>query len=122
MVRFLDARARREGLTNLRGVRATPTDPRIPEPVDLVLVVDTHHHIDDRPAYYRALRGSLRPGGRVVIIDYTLDSPEGPPARSRLTPAQVDEELSAAGYERLGEVVPLPRQYMLTYRVRGAAP
>lgn len=118
MVRFLDERARREGISNLRGVLASPSEARIPEPVDLVLVVDTHHHIDDRPAYYRALRASLRPNGRVVIVDYTLESPIGPPAEFRLTPAQVDAELTAAGFVREGEAMILPRQYLLTYRAR----
>lgn len=121
MVRFLDERAQREGLANLRGVLATPADARIPEPVDVILVVDTHHHIEHRPDYYRALRSSLRPNGRVVIIDFTRESPEGPPAEFRLTPAQVDAEMSEAGYSRDGEVVSLPRQYMLTYRPRAGA-
>ncbi|MEZ4392933.1 MAG: class I SAM-dependent methyltransferase [Polyangiales bacterium] len=118
MVRFIDERARREGISNLRGVLATPTDARIPDAVDVILVVDTHHHIDDRPAYYRALRASLRPGGRVVIIDFTAESPSGPPAQFRLTPAQVDAELAEAGFARDGEAFMLPRQYMLTYRAR----
>jgi cyclopropane fatty-acyl-phospholipid synthase-like methyltransferase len=121
MVRFLNARAQREGLANLRGVLVTPSDARIPEPVDVILVVDTHHHIENRPAYYRALRNSLRPNGRVVIIDFTRESPEGPPAEFRLTPAQVDAEMSEAGYTRDGEGVALPRQYMLTYRPRAGA-
>ena len=121
MVRFLNERAQREGLANLRGVLATPSDARIPEPVDVILVVDTHHHIENRPAYYRALRNSLRPNGRVVIIDFTRESPEGPPAEFRLTPAQVDAEMSEAGYTRDGEGVALPRQYLLTYRPRAGA-
>lgn len=121
MVRFLNDRAQREGLANLRGVLATPADARIPEPVDVILVVDTHHHIENRPAYYRALQRSLRPNGRVVIIDFTRESPQGPPAEFRLTPAQVDAEMSEAGYTRDGEVVSLPRQYMLTYRPRAGA-
>ncbi|MBL9113240.1 MAG: methyltransferase domain-containing protein, partial [Myxococcales bacterium] len=45
MVRYLKERATREGLTNLVAVQSTADDPKIPEPVDVVLVVDTLHHI-----------------------------------------------------------------------------
>jgi cyclopropane fatty-acyl-phospholipid synthase-like methyltransferase len=118
MVRYLRERARREGVTNLFGVLATTDDAMVPEPVDVVLVVNTHHHIEHRVEYYRALQTSLRPGGRVVIVDFTLDSPEGPPREMRLSPADVDAELTAAGYVRDGEPLMLPRQYVLTYRMR----
>lgn len=121
MVRYLDERARREGITNLTGVLATASDARIPEPVDVILVVDTHHHLDDRPSYYRALQRSLRPGGRVVIVDFTLESPMGPPREARLTPAQVDAEMSSAGFTRQGDALMLPNQYVLTYVVTAPA-
>lgn len=122
MVRHLRRRADEAHLGNVFSVLCTGDDAMVPERVDLVLVVDTNHHIDDRPAYYRRLAGSLRPGGRVAIVDFTLDAPEGPPAAMRLSPAQVDAEMTAAGYVRVGEAVMLPRQYVLTYRVREAAP
>ncbi|MBI5517007.1 MAG: class I SAM-dependent methyltransferase [Deltaproteobacteria bacterium] len=116
LLRYLRDRVAREGLGNVFPVLGTPSDPMLPEPVDLVLVVDTHHHIDHRPAYYRALRASLRPGGRVAIVDFTLDAPEGPPRHLRLSPEQVDSELREAGYARDGDALQLPRQYVLVYR------
>ncbi len=45
MARYLTERARHEGLNNLTAVVGEPADPKLPEPVDLVLVVDTYHHI-----------------------------------------------------------------------------
>jgi SAM-dependent methyltransferase len=48
MVRYLAERGRREGLANLTSVQAAPEDPRLPRPVDLVLVVNTYHHIGER--------------------------------------------------------------------------
>lgn len=57
------------GTPNVRPVRAEPHDPRLPEPVDLVFSCDTYHLMNDRVAYFRSLASSLRPGGRVAILD-----------------------------------------------------
>ena len=116
MVRYLGERAEREHLKNLLPVAGTPSDPKLPEKVDLVLLVDVYHHIEDRVAYFRRLRESLRPGGRVAIIDFRLDSPEGPPRAARITPDAVKAEMKAAGYALAAEHPFLPRQYFLVFR------
>jgi SAM-dependent methyltransferase len=118
MLRYLDARAKREHLANLAPVQAGAATANLPEPVDLVLVVDTYHHIDDRTRYFAALQSSLRPGGRVVIIDFTADAPNGPPAQHRISPERVIEELGAAGYELVEKFDFLPRQYGLIFKKR----
>ena len=98
MVRYLGARAEREHLANLTPVLARPDAANLPEPVDLILVIDTYHHIDDRTRYFAALQSSLRPSGRLVIIDFKADSPNGPPVQHRIPPERVMHELAAAGY------------------------
>ena len=115
MVRHLGERAAREALANLTPVLATPADARIPEPVDLVLVVDTYHHIGDRVAYFRRLAESLRPGGRLAIIDFTGESPIGPPPEHRISPETVAQELAQAGYARARTFDLLPNQYFLVF-------
>jgi len=116
MVKHLAERAKREHLPNLVALAAGPDDPRLPEKVDLVLLVDVYHHVDDRAAYFRKLRGSLKPGGRLAIIDFRLDSPEGPPRETRLAPEQVKQEMAAAGYALAAEHAFLPNQYFLVFR------
>jgi SAM-dependent methyltransferase len=116
MVRFLAERAKREGLGNLTAVHGAPDDPRLPEKADLVLLVDVYHHIDGREAYFRKLRGALRPGGRVAIIDFTLDSPRGPPVAARVAPGKVKAEMKAAGFALAAEHRFLPDQYFLVFR------
>jgi cyclopropane fatty-acyl-phospholipid synthase-like methyltransferase len=118
MVRYLGARAEREQLANLTPVLARTDTANLPEPVDLILVVDTYHHIDDRTRYFAALQSSLRPGGRLVIIDFKADSPNGPPAKHRISPERVGEELAAAGYMLIEKFEFLPRQYGLIFRKR----
>jgi SAM-dependent methyltransferase len=116
MVRYLGERAEREHLKNLIPVTGRADDPKLPEKVDLVLLVDVYHHIEDRVAYFRRLRESLRPGGRVAIIDFRLDSPEGPPRAARIGPEAVVAEMSSAGYVVAAEHAFLPRQYFLIFR------
>jgi predicted methyltransferase len=115
MVQHVEQRAREAGLTNVLGVVATAASPKLPEKVDLVLVVDTYHHLEDRLAYFDALREQLRPGGRVAIIDYTMDSPHGPPPEHRLSDDQVKAEMVAAGYPSVTEPLRLPYQYLLVF-------
>jgi len=116
MVRYLGERAKREGLKNLVPVQSAYADPRLPEKVDLVLLVDVYHHIEDRSRYFRALRESLRSGGRVAIVDFRLDAPSGPPRSSRIPPDQVEAEMRAAGYALTAEHGFLPRQYYLVFQ------
>ena len=114
MVRYLKERATREGLTNLVAVQATADDPKIPEPVDVVLVVDTLHHVDGRETYFGKLRASLRPGGRVVIVDFHADATMGPPKEHRLSVEQVVAEAKAGGLVKRSESR-LPQQYVLVF-------
>jgi SAM-dependent methyltransferase len=116
MVKHLAERAKREGLANLVPVEGAAEGPRLPAKVDLAILVDVYHHVDGRERYFRDLRKSLKPGGRVAIIDFRLDSPEGPPTAARVAPEQVKAEMKKAGYALLEEHRFLPRQYYLVFR------
>ncbi len=116
MVRYLAQRAQREGLANLTVVAAKPADPALPAAVDLALLVDTYHHVPDRERYFSHLKKALRPGGRLAIIDFTLDSPVGPPKRARIPADTVKRELARAGYTLAAEHGFLPNQYFLVFR------
>jgi SAM-dependent methyltransferase len=118
MVKYLGERAKREGLANLRPVQAAAGEARLPAKVDLVLLVDVYHHIEARERYFQRLAASLRPEARVAVIDFRLDSPEGPPKAARIAPEQVKAELSRAGYVLAEEHAFLPRQYFLVFRPR----
>ena len=118
MVRYLGERAHREHLTNLIPVKASADAANVPEPVDVVLVVDTYHHIGNRTQYFAKLKSSLRPTGRLAIVDFKADSPSGPPAQHRISPERVTEELNAAGYSLVETLSFLPRQYYLVFRKR----
>ena len=118
MVRFLNARAARESLGNLSSHAAGQDGPDLPAQVDLALVVDTYHHIPRRSRYFERLKSALRPGGRVAIIDFKLDSPTGPPVKHRIPPEQVKAEMERAGYRLQEEPALLPHQYFLVFTPR----
>ena len=119
MVEHLTKRAAAEGLKNITAVQASTTSPHLPEPVDVVLVIDTYHHIGNRPAYFEALKAKLTPGGRLAIVDFRKGGGEGgPPDHFRFTPEQITGELAQAGYvlDRAHDF--LPRQHFLVYRIK----
>lgn len=116
MVKYLAERAKREGLGNLTALAVAPGDPKLPEKADLVVLVDVYHHIDGRESYFSRLRPSLKPGGRVAVIDFRMDSPQGPPKAARVPPEQVKAEMKKAGYALDREHAFLPNQYFLVFR------
>lgn len=116
MVHYLGERAKSEHVPNLVPVQASADAANLPEAADLVLVVDTFHHIGNREAYFTKLRSSLKSGGRLAIIDFKKDSPIGPPAEYRFTPEKVEEELKAAGFTLAESHDFLPRQYFLVFK------
>ena len=86
-----------------------------PGEADVVLIVDTFHHIENRIEYFKKLRGDLGKGGLLVIIDFKKQKPPpGPPIELRLAPEQVESELKSAGFTVVGtERDLLPYQYII---------
>lgn len=114
---YLVSRGYDDGVYNLFPVKALPDDPRLPpKSLDLILIVDTLHHIEGRPAYYEKLKKSLRSGGRVVVVDFKKDKniPVGPGPEMRLRATSVKDEFEAAGFEVVIDQDMLPYQYVLT--------
>ena len=116
MLEHIRKRAAGERLANVTTVQASGTSPNLPKPVDLVIVVDTYHHLPNRPVYFRDLKKSLTPSGRVAIIDFRKDSPEGPPPEFRFDAEQIIGEMKQAGYRLDNRHDFLPRQHFLIFR------
>lgn len=115
MVKYLAERAKREKRENMVAVAGVPDDPRLPEKVDLILLVDVFHHIEERERYFRKVGAALKPGGRIAVIDFRMESPEGPPRAARIPPQRVIAELKAAGYRLSKQHDFLPNQYFLVF-------
>jgi ubiquinone/menaquinone biosynthesis C-methylase UbiE len=116
MVTYLRDRAAKEGLTNVVAVRASADGTNLPAPVDVVLIVDTYHHIGNRVAYFTALKKVMKPSARLAIIDFRKGVPGGPPDEFRLLPEQITSELAKAGFSLQAQHDFLPRQHFLIYQ------
>jgi cyclopropane fatty-acyl-phospholipid synthase-like methyltransferase len=115
MVEYLNARAEKEELTNLKSILGAYEDPKIPLPVDLILVVNTFHHIEARVEYFKRLLVTIKPNGKLVVIDFTKNSKMGPPEQLKMDKAQVTQELTQSGYVLETEHTFLPEQHFLVF-------
>jgi len=111
MVRYLGERAEREGTKNVEARLGDVDDPHVDQ-VDRILIVDTWHHIPDRVAYAQKLKAALKPGGFVLIVDFSAASKHGPPPEHRLAQDKVIGELAQAGLHA-SVVATLPDQYVV---------
>ncbi|MBL9101955.1 MAG: class I SAM-dependent methyltransferase [Myxococcales bacterium] len=120
MVRYLGERAAREGLTNVTAIQGEATDPKLGEPVDVALVVDTYHHISDPTRFFARVRDALRPGGTLAIVDFKKDAPDdapGPPAAMRIADEIVAAHLAKLGFHHVRtDRDALPYQYIVLLR------
>lgn len=114
MVAHMQNRIEEAQLANTSAAVVAPDDPGLdPQSVDRVLIVDTWHHISDRASYVSRLHEALRPGGRVVIVDFTMESEHGPPVEMRLPASTVLDELQAGGLSATLITESLPHQYIV---------
>ncbi len=118
MLAFIADESKRQGCTNVVPIEIKTTKPELPEKPNLVLIVDTFHHIDDRVQYFKDLRESLAPDCRIIIIDFTEKSPVGPPKDHRIDKQEVIAELNESGFTLSEEQNILPYQYFLEFRAK----
>jgi SAM-dependent methyltransferase len=112
MVEHMRARFEREGLANAEARTVAGDDPALDaRSVDRILIVDTWHHLADRTRYAERLRDALREGGFVLVVDFSPESPHGPPPAMRLSAETIASELEAAGLRARVVDEPLPYQY-----------
>ena len=115
MVAHLQQRAEREGLRAVEARSVEADAPGLaPGSADAILIVNTWHHLPERAQYAARLRDALRPGGTVLVVDFTLESEQGPPVAARVAPDVVAQELEAVGLE--AEIIAgesLPDQYVV---------
>jgi arsenite methyltransferase len=120
MVEHLSARISAAALRNVTPVLASPDDPKLPAGgIDTIFICNTWHHIENRQAYLDTLRRALRPGGRLVIVDFHKEGvPVGPPPAMKLTREEVIAEATGGRFALAREHGFLPYQYFLEFRVR----
>lgn len=122
MVEAIGRRVQQEGLTNVRTILGTQMDPKLPDGLDAVLIVDAYREMDEpaRPQVMQSLLRNivraLKPQGRVGIVDFLPgDGGPGPAAEDRVPPETVISTMQAAGFRlQTRELLP-PFQYVLVF-------
>jgi ubiquinone/menaquinone biosynthesis C-methylase UbiE len=118
MIQAIERRVERERLRNVKTVLGTPTDPKIPEMLDAVLIVDAYHEMEQPVTLLKNLVKTLKPTALVGIVGYTKEGPgPGPPMSERVDPELVVRDVRAAGLELRKRENFLRYQYLLTFGV-----
>src|SRR5436309_2548980 len=105
-------------ITNVKGVLGTVTDPKLPaHSVDLVLMVDVYHEFDHPHEMAAAICKALKPGGRVVFVEFRADDPQVPIKEvHKMSEAQVRKEMSAQPLEWVETIATLPWQHIIVFK------
>ena len=116
MIQAIKVRVDRLGLKNVETVLGIDTDPRLPKPVDAVLIVDAYHEAEEPVALLTNLAKSLKPMGRIGIVDFKKDGGgPGPAMEQRVDPEDVIRDAKAAGLVLRSRETFLKYQYMLVF-------
>jgi SAM-dependent methyltransferase len=117
MLKILGARMTREKVANVTLVQGAVDHPGLPaESIDLALMVDVYHEFSEPQKMLRAIRASLKPTGRLVLLEYRKEDPDVPIRfEHKMTVREATLELEAEGF-RLSKVDGrLPRQHILIF-------
>jgi len=120
MLDIIRGRIERDRIPNIELVLGTTTDPRLPRAaVDLAIMVDVYHEFSEPQVMLRRIRESLKPGGRLVLLEYRGEDPKVPilPAH-KMTVAQARTEVEAEGFRLTTVKEDLPWQHVLVFTVR----
>jgi len=117
MLKMLTARLARERVTNVTLVQGAIDDPKLPaSSLDLAIMVDVYHEFSEPQEMLRGLRAALKPGGRLVLLEYRKEDPQVPIRfEHKMSVAEARLELEAEGFlfSRLDDR--LPRQHILIF-------
>ena len=117
MLDLLQRAVTKEKLTNVIPVLGAPDDPRLPaESLDLVLMVDVYHELSSPQTTLAHLMRALKPGGRLVLLEYRAEDPDVPILpEHKMTKAMVKLEIEHEGFKQQRVYDDLPRQHLIVF-------
>jgi predicted methyltransferase len=117
MLNLIRRRLSTERIRNVEVVLGTETDPGLPRgAIDLALLVDVYHEFSDPQVMLRRIREALKPGGRLVLLEYRAEDPAIPiRPEHKMTVAQAKLEVEAEGFVLASANGDLPWQHILTF-------
>jgi len=117
MLTMLRQRLTKEKVTNVEPVLGTIDDPKLPaNAVDLILMVDVYHEFSEPQKMLRKMHEELKPGGRLVLLEYRKEDPAIPIRPDhKMSVAEAKMEVEAEGYTLSKVDEALPRQHILIF-------
>ncbi|WP_345947870.1 class I SAM-dependent methyltransferase [Mucilaginibacter sp. PAMB04274] len=115
---YLKQRSQKLKLTNVEVVKGMEKVPNLPDSsIDLALMVDVYHELEYPHEYLQALYKALKPGGKIVMLEYKGEDPEVPIKElHKTTTVQISKELTANGFTFVKDKAGLPMQHFLIYQ------
>ncbi len=102
---------------NIETVLGTITDPKLPkEGVDLIVMVDVYHEFDHPYEMTDAMVHALKPGGRLVFVEYRLEDPDVPiKLVHKMSEKQVVKEMGIFPLRHVKTIDVLPWQHIIIF-------
>jgi ubiquinone/menaquinone biosynthesis C-methylase UbiE len=118
MLDQLERNMRERHISNVKPVLGTIDNPKLPkEAVDLVLLVDVYHEFSEPEKMLDRIRESLKPGGRLVLLEYRGEDPKVPiKPEHKMTVKTVRAEVEPEGYKFEQSIEVLPQQHIIVFR------
>jgi ubiquinone/menaquinone biosynthesis C-methylase UbiE len=123
MLGLLQDRAKEERIANIELVLGTLVDPKLKEKsVDLILLVDVYHEFSHPEQMLSAMRKSLKPKGRIALVEFRAEDPEVPiKPLHKMSKAQIMKEFPPNGFKLVEEFDRLPWQHLMFFQRDDAA-
>lgn len=120
MIELLNRRVSSEALTNVTTILSTMEDPRLPpKSIDLAIMVDVYHELQQPQLFLQHLKDAFKPGGRLVLLEFRKEDPKVPILEvHKMSVAEVKQELEAEGYALDRVIDVLPWQHIIVLRAQ----
>ncbi len=117
MLEMIRNRAAAMGITNVEAIKDTATDPRLPlAAIDLVLMVDVYHELDYPYEVMTKVYEALKPGGRVVFVEYRKEDPSIPIKEvHKMSVEQLTKEMNTVELDHVRTLETLPSQHIVIF-------
>ncbi|MBL8190198.1 MAG: class I SAM-dependent methyltransferase [Acidobacteria bacterium] len=115
LIKYVEKTAAEQKLTNIKTIMGGEDDPKLPEKVDLIVIIDTLHHIANQPTYLKGLKKYLRNNGRIAVIDFSKTWPAGH-EKLIYKVDDLDGWMNAAGYRQVEKYDFLDNDFFVVYQ------
>lgn len=120
MIDLLERRIRSEGLGNVTAVLGGMDDPKLPpNSIDLAIMVDVYHELQQPQLFLQRLKPTFKPGGRLVLVEFRKEDAKVPILEvHKMSVAEVKQELEAEGYVLDRVIDVLPWQHIIVLKLK----